>query len=200
MLLLMARHGETAANREKRFQGQRDYPLNAKGEQQAGCLVAALKPYPLQAVFTSDLSRASRTAALAAGSRPLPIHAHPFFREYSFGIAEGLTPAEVKALYPRWGEKLRQIGVESLPGAEDVACFTRRLVWSWRFFSRFPGECCLLVSHGRFINAFLTLLITGREMPPYPFPVGNASLSAVNIKKGHATLLFHNDTCHLEKI
>jgi broad specificity phosphatase PhoE len=140
MLLLMARHGETAANREKRFQGQKDYPLNAKGEQQARCLVAALKPYPLQAVFTSDLSRASRTAALAAGSRPLPIHTHPFFREYSFGIAEGLTSAEVKALYPRWGRSCGILGWKAFPAPRTLPVLPGAWFGHGTFFPAFPGS------------------------------------------------------------
>jgi 2,3-bisphosphoglycerate-dependent phosphoglycerate mutase len=197
VLLLLARHGETVANRQKRFQGHKDYPLNSLGEEQAGRLAKALERYPVEAVFASDLARAHKTALLAVGT--LPIYTHPFFREYSFGVAEGLTRQEIETLYPRLGQRLKQTGPEGLPGAEDSACFTRRLMWTWRFFSCLPKACCLLVSHGRFINAFLTLLITGRERPPYPFPVSHTSLSAVTIKEGTPpTLLFYNDTCHLE--
>jgi broad specificity phosphatase PhoE len=184
VLLLLARHGETKANRDKRFQGHRDYPLNAVGEEQARGLGKALKRFPVQAVFSSDLARAQKTALIALGSLPLSCRAHPFFREYSFGIAEGLTRSEVESLYPRLGQRLKQAGPEIVPGAEASACFTKRLMWSWHFFSHLPKECCLLVSHGRFINAFLTLLITGREKPPYPFPVSHASLSAVILERG----------------
>lgn len=198
MLLLLARHGETKANREKRFQGHKNYSLNSLGEEQARCLSKALERFPVQAVFTSDLVRAKETALLALGSLTLPLYAHPFFREYSFGIVEGFTHAEVESLYPRLGQRLKQAGPEIVPGAEASDCFTKRLIWSWRYFSRFPGECCLLVSHGRFINAFLTLLITGREKPPYPFPVSHASLSAVTLKRGAPNLIFYNDICHLE--
>ncbi len=198
MLLLLARHGETKANRDKRFQGHRNYPLNSVGEEQARCLAKALERFPVQAVFTSDLARTQKTALIAAGSLPLPFHAHPFFREYSFGIVEGLTHPEIERLYPWLGQRLKQAGPETVPGAETSACFTKRLMWSWRSFSHLSKECCLLVSHGRFINAFLTLLIAGREKPPYPFPVSHASLSAVTLKGGNPTLLFYNDICHLE--
>ena len=201
MLLLLARHGETVANRQKRFQGHRDYPLTDQGAAQARLLQVALKPFNVKAVYSSDLGRARRTALLAAAPLKRPLYFHPLFREYGFGILEGLTLPEVTFRYPSLGKGFRQGFPGSVvPGAEDTACFNRRLRMTGDYFSTYSrGEVCLLVSHGRFINAFLSLLILGRDRPPYPFPAGNASLSAVTLEEGGAELLFFNDTCHLEK-
>jgi broad specificity phosphatase PhoE len=202
MLLLVARHGETRGNREKRFQGQQNYPLTPGGRRQALKLQGPLKALRPQAVYASDLDRAVETAMLAAASLQVPLYRHPLFREYSFGIMEGHTREEVKSLYPGlaggFGDGYLP---KNTPGAEEAACFLRRLQWTRDYFAAFPGEYrCLLVSHGRFINAFLSLLICGRDTPPYPFPVGNASLSALRLETARTELLFFNDTCHLEKM
>lgn len=201
MLLLLARHGETEGNRENRFQGHRDYPLTCKGREQALSLQPVLEDFKIQAVFASDLDRARQTALLAARHLEAPFYFHPLFREYSFGVMEGLTLQEVQELYPGLAQSYRDSCRAPIPpGAEEIACFTRRLRASRDFFAGFPRGCrCLLVGHGRFINAFLTLIISGQEAPPYRFPVSNASLSALRLEGGKGELMFFNDICHLEK-
>ncbi len=198
MLLLLARHGETEGNRDKRFQGHMDFPLTPRGCIQAKSLRPPLAGFNLQSAFTSDLRRARETARLAAPS--LPLHIHPLFREYSFGVLEGLTLPEVRARYPGLG-RLHHRGYpdQPPPGAEEIACFARRLKVCRDYFAGFSREArCLLVGHGRFLNAFLTLLIAGQEAPPYRFPIANAALSALEFKRGRTELLFFNDICHLE--
>ncbi len=201
MLLLVARHGETEGNREKRFQGHQDYPLNSRGEEQAIRLGTVLEDFKPRAVLASDLARAKKTALLAAGSLGVPMCFHPLVREYNFGILEGCNREEIFSLYPSLKERLQDGYLEEAPpGGEEMACFARRLQSTRHYFAAFPrGDCCLLVSHGRFINAFLTLLIAGSNRPPYRFPVSNASLSAVALRGSESELLFFNDTCHLEK-
>src|SRR5215467_10394593 len=61
--LVLWRHGQTRWNAEGRFQGQSDIPLDLVGEQQAdraARLLAALQP---TAIYSSDLARATMTAA-----------------------------------------------------------------------------------------------------------------------------------------
>ena len=61
MKLFIVRHGETAWNREGRFQGQIDIPLNEKGLAQAEMTARRFSGYPLEKVFASPLSRARVT-------------------------------------------------------------------------------------------------------------------------------------------
>src|SRR4051794_33863898 len=63
-LVYLVRHGLTDWNREKRFQGQSDVPLNEIGVQQARSLAGWLLDQPLKfsAIYSSDLSRAWQTA------------------------------------------------------------------------------------------------------------------------------------------
>ena len=61
--LLFIRHGETDWNRQQRFQGQIDVPLNATGMAQAARVAERLAADRHDALFSSDLQRARETAA-----------------------------------------------------------------------------------------------------------------------------------------
>jgi hypothetical protein len=64
--LILIRHGETAWNRELRFQGHADVPLNDIGHEQARRLGLRLAGETVQHILSSDLMRAQQTAAPAA--------------------------------------------------------------------------------------------------------------------------------------
>ena len=98
--LVLLRHGRTAWNAERRFQGQADPPLDEVGRAQAyevAGLVAALRP---QVVVSSDAQRASQTAEVVAEACGLGLQLDPRFRERSLGHWEGLTRDEVAERYP----------------------------------------------------------------------------------------------------
>ena len=89
--LLLARHGETDWNRELRIQGSSDIELNELGRQQAQFLAQELTDVELDAIYSSDLSRAKATAAAVAATHGLDVSVDPRLRERSFGSWEGLT-------------------------------------------------------------------------------------------------------------
>jgi probable phosphoglycerate mutase len=71
--IYLARHGETASNAERRVVGQLDEPLNQRGRQQAAALRDLLGGVPLDAIYSSPLSRSLDTAALVAGERTVRV-------------------------------------------------------------------------------------------------------------------------------
>ena len=62
--LIFIRHGETAWNREKRFQGHSDVPLNERGLLQAELLAGALPREGVSRLLSSPLIRARQTAGI----------------------------------------------------------------------------------------------------------------------------------------
>ena len=117
--LVLLRHGRTAWNAERRFQGQADPPLDEIGRAQAyevAALVAALRP---ARIVTSDAQRAVVTAQIVADACAVPMEIDPRFRERSLGHWEGLTRDEVEDRYPDefadWiaGRDVRSRGGES---------------------------------------------------------------------------------------
>jgi probable phosphoglycerate mutase len=98
--LVLLRHGRTAWNAERRFQGQADPPLDEVGRMQAyevAALVAALDP---DLLVSSDAARAVQTAQPVAEITGLPVALEPRLRERSLGHWEGLTRSEVAERYP----------------------------------------------------------------------------------------------------
>jgi broad specificity phosphatase PhoE len=132
--ILLARHGETDWNRDLRFQGHADEPLNDSGRTQAERLADTLRDEQLAAVYTSDLRRASETAEIVATALGLPLAADPRLREIDVGSWQGRTRAEVDGA-PWDGETYddhRERAVAALVGiAADH-----------------PGDRVLVVTHG----------------------------------------------------
>ena len=129
--ILLIRHGETAWNAEKRMQGHLDIGLNDAGLQQAAALGSALRGEQFDAIFTSDLQRASQTAAAVAAGRTLPVGIDAGLRERCFGGFEGLLYAELSIRHPdayaAW--KSRELDVRYPAGvnvAETLREFSER--------------------------------------------------------------------------
>ena len=127
MRILLARHGETTANAEARFQGIRDYPLTARGRQQAERLAAMLAYHRPGRIYTSDLTRSRETAQPAARLLAVEPIALPVFREFSWGVLEGLTRTEIKERYPALFSRLQTDWRRAVIPAGTAADFRRRL-------------------------------------------------------------------------
>jgi broad specificity phosphatase PhoE len=104
--LVLWRHGQTAWNVERRFQGKTDIPLDETGVDQArraAALLAALRP---TAILASPLQRAADTAQALADVTGLQVSHDKDLIERDGGEWEGLTNAEIRARYPeeysRW--------------------------------------------------------------------------------------------------
>ena len=151
--ILLARHGETDWNREGRFQGHADPPLNETGRAQAAELAAVLAGIQLAAVYSSPLRRALETAELVAathGVDPVPIDA---LREVDVGSWQGLTRAEVGVRFPeqlsRWFDYAQ--GWEDGESYEEMG---RRVVSALlELAAAHEGQRILAVTHGGPIRA-----------------------------------------------
>ena len=92
------RHGETDWNVQRIRQGQTDVPLNTKGEGQALLLRTKYKDINFDTIFSSDLSRAKRTAEIFNELQRLPHHISVLLRERSWGIHEGSKKDTIKEI------------------------------------------------------------------------------------------------------
>jgi 2,3-bisphosphoglycerate-dependent phosphoglycerate mutase len=144
------RHGETDWNRQQRFQGQIDVPLNEAGLLQAQRLGRRLAEEPADVLVCSDLLRARQTAeplAAAWGLEPLPM---PALREQSFGVLEGLDVPTIKAQHPDlWERWLVHQADFALPGGESIRAFHTRVLDGVReLAAAHPGRTVAVVTHG----------------------------------------------------
>lgn len=102
--LIIVRHGQTQMNVEGIFFGKLDPGLNEMGRVQCKKAGDILKKYGYDAIYSSDLLRASETAELINYLK-LPIKFDKRLQEIDFGIFEGLSYKEIKEKYPVECEK-----------------------------------------------------------------------------------------------
>ena len=162
--IILVRHGETDWNRERRWQGHADRPLNDTGREQAEALAAELAGEPIAAVYSSDLLRAHETARVVADRLGLDVTAVPALRERRFGSWEGLQDVEVERRFP---------GANGPPDGETREEMTRRVLDSLaEIAAAHAGRTVLVVSHGGPIRAVLR----HHSHPLCEEPVANCSL------------------------
>lgn len=148
--LLLVRHGETLLNKQGRFQGHGDAPLNDCGRRQAVALARAIHDEEIHAAYSSDLRRARQTLEIISVGRPFPIVDVPELREITFGDWEGATYAEVSQNDP---EGLRRWELDPTanppPGGEGLDAIDRR-VGSFldHLQMRHPDATVLVTTHG----------------------------------------------------
>jgi broad specificity phosphatase PhoE len=122
--LLLARHGETDWNRERRWQGLADTALNEVGRRQARALAEELAAEPPDAVYTSDLARARETAEIVADALRLPVVVDDRLREVDVGAWSGLTAVEIETRFPgksRPGESAEAMGARVIEALLEIA-------------------------------------------------------------------------------
>ncbi|MFC8125312.1 histidine phosphatase family protein [Streptomyces sp. NPDC057302] len=116
--IILWRHGQTAWNLERRFQGSTDIELTDTGISQArraARLLASLKP---DAIVASDLKRAAATASELAALTGLEVTHEQGLQETYAGEWQGLTHDEIITRfgdqYTAWkrGESVRRGGGE----------------------------------------------------------------------------------------
>ncbi len=198
MNLLLIRHGQTNWNLEQRFQGQSDIPLNETGRKQAAALAERLAAETFDAVYTSDLQRATETAKIICAS---PIHPDPRLREVNFGDWEGLTYDEIKAKHPEtlaaWEADIFK---NAPPHGETLEGLAERVQFILdELRAKHQDQRILIVAHGGVLQ---TLICLALKLPPtmyWQFHLSTASLSEVAFYPAGAILNSLNDTSHLPK-
>jgi probable phosphoglycerate mutase len=148
--IVLWRHGRTEWNELGRVQGQTDIPLDATGRAQARDAAARLASLDPCWIVSSDLSRATQTAAALATLTDLEVQVDVRLREMAFGIREGLTSAQAMERHP---EQMRAFAEDAglvLPGAESYAQVGERVAAAIDEAAvRVPAEGTgVLVAHG----------------------------------------------------
>jgi probable phosphoglycerate mutase len=197
--LLVARHGQTVWHAENRYAGVSDVALTDTGRAQAEALGRWAAAHPVDAVWTSPLSRAVVTAEPACRALGLTARREPALRECDFGVVEGRTLAEFEAQDPKAAQAFRADPVaHPFPGAEDPrAAAVRGTGALRRIAAAHPGGRVLVVAHNTLLRLVLCSLLH-IPLPEYRrvFPrLRNAAVSELRIEGQRAALLSLNLPC-----
>ncbi len=154
--ILLIRHGQSTWNADRRWTGHADPALTSQGVEEARhAALSDLGSLGLQAVSSSPLRRARRTAEVIAAQLDLPLM-EPLhdLRERNAGQWSGLTSAEIERRYPGMLEAWRSGEPIEIPGGEPWDTFTRRVIAAVGEAVREPSaHALLLVTHGGVLRA-----------------------------------------------
>ncbi|GGZ27034.1 phosphoglycerate mutase [Streptomyces inusitatus] len=194
--LLLARHGQTVWHAENRYAGVSDVALTDEGRRQAARLGEWAARNPVDAIWTSPLSRAIETAAPACEALGLTPRREPGLRECDFGAAEGRTLAEFRREHPEAALGFTKDPVaHPFPGAEDPRAAAGRAVEALRRVAgAHEGGRVLVVAHNTLLRLALCELLSiplGNYRRVFP-GLGNAAVTELRLGHDTASLLALN--------
>jgi broad specificity phosphatase PhoE len=198
---ILVRHGQTAWNREERFSGRSDVPLNETGLAQASETARRIAvQWRPSAVYSSPLLRARQTAQAIAEPLGLSVHSHAGLNDINFGLLQGLTVPEARE---RWSDAVdtwfRTPHLAQFPGGERLAEVSERAMATLHELAGLhPGETIVLVGH-LVLNRVVLLGVLGLQTDRF-WRLGQdtCAINVFEYEDGDFTLLTLNDTCHLK--
>ena len=205
--LLLVRHGETQWNRESRFQGIRDIPLNEVGKQQAEKAAAFLQGTALDFAVSSPMLRPKETAEIILRYHPqISLTLEPPLQEICHGLWEGKLETEIEAAFPgllqQWKEAPETV---QMPDGENLQQVWQRAVPCWegmvkRFNSPVASQVGIVVAHDAINKVILCHLLGLSPANFWNIKQGNGGVSVIdypNGAEGAPVLQAINLTAHL---
>ena len=155
--LCLIRHGQTDWNVQGRYTGQSDIPLNGTGKAQAQSLISQLINQQIDAIFSSDLLRASETARIISDYLQIPVQLDTRLREINQGAWEGQHLDDIKVNYNEiWQRRKSNPHKVRPPGGETLSEVSTRVIAAIEeIVSYFPEGTVLIISHGLAIALIL---------------------------------------------
>jgi len=200
--LILVRHGETDWNHEQRIQGQLDIPLNKNGAEQARAVFNKLKREPIDAIFSSDLTRAIETVA-PFKQLGFSITLDSSLRERSLGMLEGLCVKEAVKLMP---EDLRAFQTRSYvftpKNSESMSAFEKRVrMFLSKICETHKRGNILTVTHGGVIDVVWRIANNISPTDHVKPTVTNGSIHRLQlINKGAIVIKNFNDVDHMKSM
>lgn len=195
---IIVRHGYSVFNKERRFTGQIDAPLDERGVEQAKRNAEyVLNNYKIDCIYSSDSCRAYNTVKPVADALGITIVATKELRELYVGAWEGRSIDEVKASEPEALAFYRARTPESCtPGGETRIQLRKRVTGIMaKIAAENDGKTVLIGSHGGAIRALCCAWMgyAIEEIDKVP-DLNNASVTVVSYdpQTGHADFELFN--------
>ena len=199
--IILARHGETQWNVEEVFRGRIDIELNETGIKQAELLAEYLSGIKIDAIYSSPLRRALKTAEMIASYHKLDVEIAPGLVDFDYGEWQSLAHQQVKdrykELYAEWinspdrvkmpdGESLSDVRERALGVVSDV-------------IAKYEGTV-VLVSH-RVVNKVLICALLGLDNSHFwNIKQDTCGITTFTYQNERFILTKHNDTSYLKPI
>lgn len=195
----LVRHGQTEWNRELRFRGRADIPLNENGHKQASAIADTLKDKGINAIYTSPLRRSIETARLVAVVFHIETTTVQGLIDINYGEWEGLAYDEVRqryaTVYREWEERPDLV---TFPNGESLDDVRRRAFSAFtEIVEKNRGKSILIIPH-RVINKVLLCALLGLSNSYFwRIRQDTGCINVIEYSNSRFVLVRINDTCHL---
>jgi len=199
--IILVRHCEAQGNVMGLFQGSIDSDISRKGEMQLDLLSVRCRNMSLDAIYSSPLKRARKTAEAINRFHNLSVQIEPDLREIDGGVFEGKSWKDLPALYPEqvnfWYHRPCDFAPEN--GEPMRAVYER--IWNavTKIVGMNEGKTVCVVSHGGAIRNFLCHALN-KPIERLDEVAGsdNTAVSVIDFDENmHSTVVSMNDTSHL---
>ena len=207
--LLLVRHGETNWNKESRFQGIKDIPLNDNGRSQARKAAVFLQNTPIDFAVSSSMLRPKETAEIILQHHPqVNLETTPELIEICHGLWEGMLEAEIQAEYAdllqQWKEQPETV---QMPEGENLQQVWDRGVSAWnkiaaQYSDLETAKTGLVVAHDAINKVILCYLLGLKPSNFWNIKQGNCAVSVIDYPEGASgkpVLQAINITTHLSE-
>ena len=196
--IYLIRHGETEWNKTGRLQGNANILLSPEGVRQAKLLAEHTPFHTVDAIYSSDLSRAVKTAEILAEKFNLPVIQERGFRETNFGDWEGRPLSELAIgddsfkyfftkpdkVHPKNGETFLQCQARVMTALEEIV-------------AEHDNQSVVVVSHGAAIRLILCAALTMPIRKMWAISQFNMAVNILCVEEGNAVVELVNSTLHL---
>ncbi|OKH21317.1 histidine phosphatase family protein [Hydrococcus rivularis NIES-593] len=204
---LLIRHGETQWNRESRFQGIRDIPLNDRGREQAQRTAEFLKDVAIDFALSSPMLRPKETAEIILQNHPnVSLDLQEQLTEICHGLWEGKLETEIESEFPgllrQWKEAPETV---QMPEGENLQQVWDRAIANWndlvKYYANSPEpRTGIVVAHDAINKVILCYLLGLQPANFWNIKQGNGGVSVIDYPdgaEGMPVLQAINITTHL---
>lgn len=202
--MVLVRHGETDWNRQGRFQGQIDIPLNANGRAQADAAGSFLAPVTFHRAYSSSMARPRQTAEAILASHPgVPLTTTRGLVEIGHGLWEGRLESEIAEGWPQLlADWKRAPETVQMPEGETIHDVWNRSLATWATIARSlsADETALVVAHDAVNKTILCALLGLQPADIWAIKQGNGGVTVIDYPhgpEGGAVVSAMNLTTHL---
>lgn len=199
---ILVRHGYSQANKEKKFTGQLDVPLDEIGIMQAKSVCKYIaENFEVDNIYSSDLCRAYDTIAELGKILNIPVEKCKELREVDVGLWQGRLIEDVKKEFPEsFSKYAANPGVSRFNSGES---YEDAMIRGKAFFDKVAkesdGKTVVIATHGGIIRTLRAALTNTPLENIKDIPhVANASITIVEYKDGNAVFTKIGSTDHLE--
>lgn len=196
--IFLIRHGETDWNISGRIQGYSDVELSKTGI----CQARLLKKFPfpdIDAIYSSDLSRAFITAKILSERFNISINVSKNFREINFGNWEGQFIRDLIEKNDQEFKKVFTHPEEVLPpnGETFAHCQMRVMTELKKIISKHENQQILIVAHGGVNRLIICSILKVSIQQIWALEQSNTAVNIFRVDDNNFTIELLNSTIHL---